>query len=102
MVDTLVLLSLLASSVMTVRAVDRKPLDFSGEVESVDLRMGTVAVRHGAIPGYMPAMTMDYMVDDDSLLKQLMPSDRITATVYAGDPILHHIQIAGHGSVKRH
>jgi len=59
--------------------------------------MRTVAVRHGSIPGFMPAMTLDYMVDNDAILRELSPSDEITATVYVGDPVLHNIRVASHG-----
>ena len=76
----------------------KKPIAFSGRVESVDLQMRTVAVRHGVIPGFMPAMTLDYMIDNDDLLKQLSPADDITATVYVGDPTLHNVHVVGHSS----
>ena len=78
-------------------ATGKKPIAFSGRVESIDLTMRTVAVRHGSIPGFMPAMTLDYMVDDDAILNELSPSDEITATVYTGDPVLHNIHVTGRG-----
>ncbi len=62
-------------------------------MESIDLKLHTVAIRHGIIPGFMPAMTMDYPVDNDAILKQLKPADEITATVYVGDPTLHDVRI---------
>lgn len=75
------------------QGAEKKPIEFSGQVESVDLQLHTVAIRHGVIPGYLPALTTDYMVDDDAVLKQLKPSDRIQAIVYVGDPTLHHIRV---------
>lgn len=79
----------------------KKPIAFSGRVESVDLKMGTVAVRHGVIPGFMPAMTMDYMVDNNAILKELTPADDIAATVYVGDPTLHGIHVVSHNTSRR-
>jgi Cu/Ag efflux protein CusF len=44
----------------------------------------------------MPAMTMDYPVDDSTLLKHLSVADRIAAIVYVGDPTLHNVQVIEH------
>jgi Cu/Ag efflux protein CusF len=79
----------------------KKPIAFSGHVESVDLELHTVAVKHGPIPGYMPALTNDYPVDNKVLLR-LKPGDEITATVYVGDPTLHDVRVvSGTSSDKR-
>lgn len=75
----------------------KHPITFAGRVESIDYKMRTVAVQHGVIPGYMPAMTMDYPVEDSTVLKDLVPSDEITATVYVGDPVLHNLRIVKRG-----
>jgi Cu/Ag efflux protein CusF len=71
----------------------KKPIAFSGQVKSVDLKLQTVEIEHGPIPGYMPAMTMDYPIDDKALLRQLRPDDKVTATVYVGDPMLHDVHV---------
>jgi len=76
----------------------KKPIAFSGRVEGVDLHLRTVAVKHGTIPGFMPAMTTDYMIDNEAMLQQLLPADEIAATVYVGDPTLHNIHVVGHYS----
>jgi Cu/Ag efflux protein CusF len=80
----------------------KKPIAFSGRVVSVDLKLGTVAVKHGTIPGFMPAMTLDYMIDNDAMLKRLSPADDITAMVYVGDPTLHNLHVVGHDSSTMH
>jgi Cu/Ag efflux protein CusF len=41
----------------------------------------------------MGAMTMDYKVDDPSILDKVKPGDQIMATVYDGDYSLHKVQI---------
>jgi Cu/Ag efflux protein CusF len=80
----------------------KKPIAFSGRVEGVDLKLQTVAIRHGPIPGFMPAMTMDYPIDNRALLKKLKPDDEITATVYVGDPTSHDVSVVGSNSGDRH
>lgn len=76
----------------------KKPIAFSGRVESVDLELHTVAVKHGPIPGYLPAMTNDYPVDNKALLSSLKPGDEIIATVYVGDPMLHDVRVVSRNS----
>jgi len=82
-----------ASSATTEGSKGKKPIAFSGRVESVDLKLRTVAIKHGAIPGFMPAMTMDYPIDNEAMLKALKPDDKISATVYVGDPTLHGVYV---------
>jgi Cu/Ag efflux protein CusF len=80
----------------------RTPIAFSGHVESVDLKLQTVAIKHGPIRGYMPAMTMDYPIDNKALLRKLKPDDKITATVYVGDPTLHDVSVVGGNPDNKH
>ncbi len=74
------------------------PIAFAGRIESIDYKLGTIAVQHGPIPGYMPAMTMDYPVETFAVLRQLKPSDEITATVFVGDPVLHNLRVTSRSS----
>jgi Cu/Ag efflux protein CusF len=82
-----------AASPAKAESHGKKPIAFSGQVKSVDLKLQTVEIKHGPIPGYMPAMTMDYPIEDKALLRQLKPDDKITATVYVGDPMLHDVHV---------
>lgn len=50
-----------------------------GNVVAVDPAQHTVMLAHEAIPGFMPAMTMEYKVADPAVLTELHAGDRITA-----------------------
>jgi Cu/Ag efflux protein CusF len=92
--------TLLLLIVPLVAMAVRKPIRFSGLIESIDTKLQTVAVRHGDIPGYLPAMTMDYPVETSAQLRRLSPGDEIEAIVYVGDPVLHDVHVVGHRRAK--
>ena len=52
-----------------------------GKVVSTDAAHGIVVLDHGAIPGFMEAMTMPYQLKDPSIVSELHPGDVITADV---------------------
>ena len=54
-----------------------------GVIVGIDAERRELTVRHGAIPGYMPAMTMPYAVDPTIRLDLLEPGDEITARIVA-------------------
>jgi protein SCO1/2 len=58
---------------------EEKHYPLSGEVISIDPAHKTVTVKHGDIPGLMPAMTMGYDVADPHQLDALQPGDTISA-----------------------
>jgi Cu/Ag efflux protein CusF len=91
-------LSLLAAAVVLVaicfgQAGDKKSYTFHGKVESVDQSGKSMKVNGEEVKGWMGAMTMDYKVDDPSVLAKVKPGDRIMATVYDGDYVLHKVQV---------
>ncbi len=53
-----------------------------GEVLALDQKLRLATVKHGAIAGWMPAMTMQFPVRDDKDWKALSVGERIRATVY--------------------
>ncbi len=63
----------------------RYPL--AGKVVEVDAADREVTIAHGDIPGFMPAMTMPFVVlpKDAPLLQHVGPGDEITATLVAAD-----------------
>jgi protein SCO1/2 len=66
-------------------AGQRYPL--KGRVVEVDVAGRKVTVAHEDIPGFMPAMTMDFVVlgKDAALLEHVGPGDEIAATLVAPD-----------------
>jgi len=63
----------------------RYPL--KGKVVEVDVASRKVTIAHEDIPGFMPAMTMPFVVleKDAALLRHVGPGDEITATLVALD-----------------
>ena len=51
----------------------------TGTVVSVDLRSHQAVIQHGDIPGFMDAMTMPYLVKNDSELRKVAAGDQIVA-----------------------
>jgi protein SCO1/2 len=66
-------------------AGQRYPL--KGKVVEVDIAGRKVTIAHEDIPGFMPAMTMPFVVleKDSPLLRDVAPGDEITATLVAPD-----------------
>jgi Cu/Ag efflux protein CusF len=55
------------------------------EVIAVDAPKKLITVKHGEIPGLMPAMTMQYVVGDPKQIENLQPGDRIAADLVVSD-----------------
>ena len=70
----------------------RYPLQ--AEVISVDAPRKLIVVKHGEIPGLMPAMTMSYAVLDSKQIEQLHPGDKISAELVVADEKGHLERIA--------
>jgi protein SCO1 len=62
-----------------------KRYHLQGEVISVEAPRGLIIVKHGDIPGLMPAMTMEYSVADAKQIENLQPGDKITADLVVSD-----------------
>jgi Cu/Ag efflux protein CusF len=68
---------------------------FRGTVEHVDVTAKTLTVSGEAVEGWMPAMTMVYLVDTPGVFTTVTAGDRITANVYDGDfKTLHDVNVA--------
>lgn len=55
------------------------------EVISVQAPRGLITVKHGEIPGLMPAMTMQYEVEDPRQIEDMKPGDKITADLVVSE-----------------
>jgi protein SCO1/2 len=66
-------------------AVEERRYELKGKVISVDRAKGEVTVEHEDIPGYMPAMTMEFPVRDAEALKVMEPGDRVQAALVVTD-----------------
>ncbi len=53
-----------------------------GVVGSVVPEAGRVVIRHERIPGFMPAMTMPFNVEDESILGLLQPGDEVEGVLH--------------------
>jgi Cu/Ag efflux protein CusF len=71
----------------------KTPLTFNGKVVTVNDTAKSLKVDGEKVEGWMAAMTMEYKVDDPEVLKKLKPGDRIMATVYQGDMVLHKVRV---------
>jgi protein SCO1/2 len=56
-----------------------------GEVISADGAKKLLTVKHGDIPGLMPAMTMTYQVVEPKQMETLQPGDKITADLVVSE-----------------
>jgi len=56
-----------------------------GEVISADASKKLLTVKHGDIPGLMPAMTMTYQVAEPKQMETLQPGDKITADLVVSE-----------------
>lgn len=87
--------TLMALSCLGRASPDKKAHMFHGKVEEVDKDAKNLTVIGAKVEGWMDAMTMNYKVDDPSILEKVKPCDQIMASVYDGDYSLHKVQIIG-------
>ncbi len=83
---------LLGMIVMVSAGCQSRPVKhyaIQAEVISVNLPQKLVTVKHGDIPGLMPAMTMNYLVADEKQIEPLNPGDKISADLVIGENVGH-------------
>jgi protein SCO1 len=91
---TVLALSVLLAGICCAQATqDKKSYTFHGKVEAVDANSKSLKVNGEEVKGWMAAMTMNYKVDDPTVLQKVKPGDQIMATVYDGDLVLHKVQV---------
>jgi Cu/Ag efflux protein CusF len=62
-----------------------KHYPIQGEVISADAANKLLTVKHGDIPGLMPAMTMTYQVAEPKQMETLQPGDKINADLVVSE-----------------
>lgn len=69
-----------------------------GRIVSTDTAHGELTLAHGAVPGYMEAMTMPYHLANPSEMSEMHAGDLITARIVVRDasqPKLDHLVVVG-------
>lgn len=67
------------------QSAPEKHYPLQAEVISVDAPRKLLVVKHGDIPGLMPAMTMTYAVADAKQIENLQPGDKISADLVVSE-----------------
>ena len=93
MYKSITVFTLLAGICLGQAAPAKKSYTFHGKVEAIDANVKSLKVNGEEVKGWMAAMTMDYKVDDPTVLQKVKPGDQIMATVYDGDLVLHKVQV---------
>ncbi len=81
MIDCRLLIAGLVMAAACSRGPEARTYELKGQVLAVDVETREILVKHEDIPGFMPAMTMTYLVKDAALLKDRAPGELITATL---------------------
>jgi Cu/Ag efflux protein CusF len=80
---------LIALTIVLLSGCGAKPQEkrytITGEIISIDAPHKILMVKHGEIPGLMPAMTMGYQVGEPNQLEGLHPGDTITADLVVSE-----------------
>jgi len=84
------------------QSAPEKHYPIQGEVISADPGKKLITVKHGDIPGLMPAMTMTYQVAEPKQIERLQPGDKITADLVVSENKgrLEKIVLVGKGDGK--
>jgi|SRR3974390_215708 len=81
----LLLFLCVAGMLAACQSAPGKRYPLQAEVISVDAPRKLIVVKHGEIPGLMPAMTMSYAVLDAKDIESLHPGDKISAELVVAD-----------------
>ena len=83
-------LLLLAALAACGRSVpEPRQYELQGQILAIRPEAREVTIRHGDIRGFMPGMTMPFMVNDAALLEGKQPGDLVTATLVVGETEAH-------------
>ena len=84
------------------QSAPEKHYPIQAEVISTDSAHKLITVKHGDIPGLMPAMTMTYQVAEPRQIETLQPGDKITADLVVSESKgrLEKIELVSKGNGK--
>ena len=96
---SLMLVALLAAC---HREPPARQYELRGQILGVEPSRNEVLIKHGAIAGFMPAMTMPFTVRDPGLLSGKEPGDLVTATLVVTDLNAHLSTLTrtGHAAIE--
>ena len=104
---TVLLLFAVVLIAVTVACTNAKTFPLQGEVLAKNASTDELTIKHGDIPGFMPAMTMPYKIKDATLMADVEVGDKIAAQASVdkktGEYWLENIQVtnrSGRGQVK--
>jgi protein SCO1/2 len=92
----LVLLATLAACGRS--APEPRQYELQGQILAIRPEAREVTIQHGDIRGFMPGMTMPFVVNDASLLEGKQPGDLVTATLVVGETEAHLSTLTTTGS----
>jgi Cu/Ag efflux protein CusF len=81
----IVLMLICAAFAAACQSKPEKHYPIQGEVISTDAGNKLITVKHGDIPGLMPAMTMTYQVAERKQIETLRPGDKISADLVVSE-----------------
>jgi Cu/Ag efflux protein CusF len=80
------ILALLCAGIFAgCHSAPEKHYPVQGEVISMDAGSKLITLKHGDIPGFMPAMTMTYQVVEPKQIASLQPGDKISADLVVSE-----------------
>src|SRR5260370_37839407 len=102
MKQIITVVALISAGFARCQSAPDKHYPIQGEVISVDAGKKLITVKHGDIPGLMPAMTMTYQIAEPRQIQTLQPGDKITADLVVSENKgrLEKIVLVGKGNGK--
>jgi protein SCO1/2 len=79
------LISIIVCSLAACQSLPEKHYHIQAEVISLDEPKKLITVKHGNIPGLMPAMTMTYIVAEPRQVEKLQQGDKISADLVVSE-----------------
>jgi protein SCO1/2 len=76
------------------REAERRLLTAHGIVKDIVVEQRAIRIAHDDIPGFMPAMTMEFAVKDPALLARVHPEDEVNFTLEQTSESVYLVKIA--------